>query len=108
MTNITEVSDEDLKAELQRRKEARAEAEAARVAEEARVKAEEEARKKAGRQDANARIAAKLKEASALVKECEAIAKEFGVDFESPIGAYGMGGNFDGASGEWNSSSSNC
>lgn len=46
------------------------------------------------RKEANAKISKKLAEATALIRECEAIADEFGVEFHWDGPEYGMGGYY--------------
>lgn len=48
------------------------------------------------KQEANAKLAKLLEEASQKIKECEKLADEFGLHFSSPIDVYGMGGYFYG------------
>lgn len=48
------------------------------------------------KQEANAKLAKLLEEASQKIKECETLADEFGLHFNSPISVYGMGGWFYG------------
>ena len=46
------------------------------------------------RKEANAKIAKKLADATALIRECETIADEFGVEFDWDGPEYGMGGSY--------------
>lgn len=48
------------------------------------------------KQEANAKLAKLLEEASQKIKECEKLADEFGLHFSSSIDVYGMGGYFYG------------
>lgn len=56
-------------------------------------------------QDASIIIAEKLEQMKALIKECEALARESGITFELPIA---MSNYFDGSIGLWQNSSSSC
>lgn len=68
------------------------------------------------KEQANALIAEKLVEVSVAITECQKIADQFALTFYSPIGAYGMGGQYcgtgcydqDGEAGRWISSSEGC
>ncbi len=67
---------------------------------------------KMSKEEANKLLAEKLKAASDLIKECETLADEHGLSFSSPVGEYGMGGQFYGRGpanedGEWEESDSN-
>lgn len=48
------------------------------------------------KQEANAKIAELIKEAGKLIADAEALADTYGLMFSSPVGAYGMGGDYYG------------
>lgn len=72
--------------------------------------------------EANEAIATLVRQASNLIEAAQCVADNFGLDFNSPIGDYGMGGVYIGTGteefpqngweasdvGKWISSSANC
>jgi hypothetical protein len=67
---------------------------------------------KMSKEEANKVLSEKLAAVKALMSECENLADEHGLSFSSPIGEYGMGGQFYGKGpanedGEWEESDSN-
>lgn len=57
--------------------------------------------------EANAQIAKLVAEAYAALETAEAVADKYNLVFDFDP-AYGMGGYYDGADGEWNPSSQGC
>jgi len=48
------------------------------------------------KQEANAKLAELIKTAETAISEAETLADVFGLTFSSPVGAYGMGGDYYG------------
>lgn len=59
------------------------------------------------KEEAAAHISDRLEVAQAIIRECETVADLHNIDFSWEI-EYGMGGRYDGTTGEWNASSQSC
>lgn len=56
------------------------------------------------KEQANLLISAKLEEAKKLIADCEVLADQYGLVFQTPILEYGMGGYYQGKDPNWQSS----
>ncbi len=79
---------------------------------------QEKKKKYATKEEANKVLEVRLIEARRVIKECRDLADEYGLQFESPIPEYGMGGTYYGENmteewaesnkGKWMPSSQSC